>query len=63
MGLPHANILAAIPNIVDDLGPNEHDAALFLLEEYADLFSTGTHDFGLIKGTQNQLNLEDICLF
>lgn len=59
MGLPNAEVLSIIPALGDGLAPDDHAAELALLEEYADLFSTGPHDFGLLKGTQHQLDLED----
>lgn len=56
MGLPEVNILSVIPSIYKGLAPEKHAVALALLKEYADLFSTGPHDCGLLKDTQISLN-------
>lgn len=58
MVLPGPDILTTLTSIDDVLAPNEHSAVLSLLEEYDDLVPTGPHDFGLMKDTQYQLNLE-----
>lgn len=43
----------------NELAPTKHDAALALLQEYVNLFSTIPQNLGLMKGTQHQLKLED----
>ena len=59
LGLPDPSIHVALPPLDENLAPSDHAEALALLEEYADLFSEGPHDFGLLKGTSHHLELED----
>ena len=59
LGLPDPYIGAVLPALDADLPPTNHAKALALIEEYADLFSSGPHDFGLLKGTSHRLDLED----
>lgn len=63
MGITDTAILTALPAISDGLIPDEHVAALSFLEDHVDLFSTGTHDFEILKGTQHRLDLKDSRLF
>lgn len=53
MGLPGPKILANLHTFSEGMVHNEHGKALDLLEEYDNLFSTGMHNFGLIKFTQH----------
>lgn len=59
IGLPEPSISAVLPTLNVALPPAYHDEALALMKEYADLFSSSLHDFGLLKYTSHHLNLED----
>lgn len=63
MGLPCPGVLTALTSIRNELAPNDHSAALALLEEYDDLFSTVPHDLSLLKITHYQLDIEYFCSF
>lgn len=60
LGLPdEEGVYVTLPSIGDGLTGDEKVSATKLLEEYADLFSSGPHDFGLMKGTKHELTLEN----
>lgn len=56
-------IHVALPPLNANLHLADHAEALDLLEECASLFSTGPHDFGLLKGTSYQLKIDDTRSF
>lgn len=60
MGLDENLSILSLPNIGPGLSPAEQQSAEKLLNSFAELFSSGPHDFGLMKGTTHQLHLEQM---
>lgn len=60
MRLPNSKILTAFPTVSDGLTPKKHLAALSILEDYADLFSTWPMALGCSKALNIKIDLEDI---
>ena len=60
LGLEDGLAVLSLPNICPGLSRSEQLLAEELLTSFADLFSAGPHDFGLMKGTTHQLQLDQL---
>ena len=63
LGLEDDIAVLSLPNIGPGLSRSEQLSVEELLTSFADLFSEGPHDFGLMKGTTHQLQLDQTTPF
>lgn len=57
--LPNPSVHENLPPLDGEMDPINYAEALANLKEFSDLFFTGPHNFGLVKGTLHLLELKD----